>query len=89
MNKEQALDTFWNSFGIPAYDSQTVPPDAVLPYITYQVTTDSFDNQVSLTNSIWYRSTSWKEISDKASEVAERLGIGGEIYGIDNGYTIQ
>lgn len=87
MNKDQALDTFWNSFNIPAYESQTIPPDAVLPYITYQVSTDSFDNRVSLTNSIWYRSTSWREISDKASEIAERLGIGGEVISIDDGYV--
>ena len=71
MNKEQAIHTFWSGFGIPAYDEQTVPDDAVMPYITYRVVTDSIGNVCNLTGSIWYRSTSWKEVSDKAAEVAK------------------
>ena len=35
MNKIQALDSFWNSFGLRAYDSMSVPDDAELPRITY------------------------------------------------------
>ena len=27
MNKAQALDQFWNGFGIPAWDENTVPED--------------------------------------------------------------
>lgn len=87
MDKAQALNTFWNSFNIPAYDSQTIPEDATLPYITYETATDSLDNRVTLTNSLWYRSTSWKDITEKADEIAERIGIGGEIIKIDNGYV--
>lgn len=87
MDKAQALNSFWNSFSIPAYDSQTVPANATLPYITYETVTDSFDNRVTLTNSLWYRSTSWKEITEKANEIAESIGYGGEIIRIDNGYV--
>ena len=34
-NKWQAIDRFWNSFGIPAYDESSVPQGATMPYITY------------------------------------------------------
>jgi hypothetical protein len=37
MNKSQALQSFWESFGIPAYNEYTVPDNAEMPYITYSV----------------------------------------------------
>ena len=51
MTAEQTLHSFWSSFGLTAYDENSVPDDAVLPYITYSVSYDSFDNNVSLTAS--------------------------------------
>ena len=87
MDKAQALNSFFNSFSLPAYDSQTIPADAVLPYITYTTITDSLDYKVSVTASLWYRSTSWREISEKADEIAEKIGVGGEVIKIDNGYV--
>ena len=42
MDKIQALDRFWNAFGIPAYDKNSVPDGAKPPYITYDVASDSF-----------------------------------------------
>jgi hypothetical protein len=74
VNKEQALHAFWSSFGIPAYDEQTVPDNAKMPYITYRVVTDSFENTVNLTGSIWYRSTSWVDVSNKSAEIAKAVG---------------
>ena len=73
MDKAQALNKFWSSFGIPAYDVNTVPDDAVMPYITYETTTDSIDNALSLSGSIWYRQMSWVDVSKKADEIAEYL----------------
>ena len=35
MDKQQAIHGFWSSFGITAYDENSVPDDAELPYITY------------------------------------------------------
>ena len=43
MTAEQTLHSFWSSFGLTAYDENSVPDDAVLPYITYSVSYDSFD----------------------------------------------
>ena len=73
MDKSQAIDNFWNSFGIPAYDENTVPDSATFPRITYNVETDSLDNPVGMNASLWYRSKSWKEISQKADEIGERI----------------
>lgn len=88
MNKEQAIHTFWSGFGIPAYDEQTVPDSAKMPYITYRVVTDSIGNVCNLTGSIWYRSTSWKEVSDKATEVAQAVGqYGFTKLKLDDGYV--
>lgn len=88
MNKEQAIQKLWSSFGIPAYDEQTVPDDAKMPYITYQVATDSIDRVVNLSASIWYRSSSWKDVSNKCDEIARYLAEQGFAkIELDNGYV--
>ena len=87
MNKAQAIDTFWNSFNIPAYDENSVPEDATFPYITYSESTDSIGNVVMLNASIWDRSTSWEGISLKAEEIAQKIAeYGHDTIKIDNGY---
>lgn len=73
MNKAQALQQFWSGFGLPAYAENTVPDNAVLPYITYDVSTDSLDAPMVLNASLWYRSMSWKDISLKAEEIAQYI----------------
>lgn len=73
MDKAQALHNFWSSFGLPAYDENTVPEDAKMPRITYSVATDSIDNKILLSASLWYHSMSWEDISKKAEEIAEAL----------------
>lgn len=77
MDRVQALTAFWKSFNIPAYDVNTVPDNAVTPYLTFEIITDSFGNEVGITNSLWTRSTSWAEISQKAQEIADYIGLGG------------
>lgn len=73
MNKSQAIHNFWSGFGLTAYDEMTVPDDAKMPYITYSVSTDSIDTAVNMHASLWYRTNSWKGISDKAEEIAEAI----------------
>lgn len=72
-DKWQGLQEFWESFDIPAYDENSVPDDAVMPYITYHAEVASFENVLASYASIWYFSTSWADISQKAEEVAEAL----------------
>ena len=75
MNKAQALHSFWNSFGIPAYESTTVNDENTGDfYITYEVVTDSLDKAVPMSASIWQRnSTSWESVSLKAEQISDAL----------------
>ncbi len=73
MTKGQAIQQFWEQFGWVAYDETTVPDDAPYPYITYSVQTDSFDSTVRLTASLWDRTYSWKNISEMAERIAQRI----------------
>ena len=79
MNKAAAIHQFWSGFGLTAYEENTVPSDAVFPYITYQLVTDAFDNDVAMTASMWYRGESWADINAKEREISAYIGIGGVI----------
>ena len=93
MNKEQAIDNFWNSFDVPAFDENTVP-DAeefaemgLTPYprITYELHTDSFGSQTLLRASLWDRSPSWATITALKDKIATRLSRGGQMLSFDDG----
>ena len=83
MNKIQALYTFWAGFGLPAYDENSVPDDAVLPYITYETSSDEFNHKLAQTASLWYRSTSWEAVELKQLEIADYIGKGGVLQSYD------
>ena len=92
MDKAQAIHAFWSSFSWPALDEQSAYDENVLEemeigdrYITYEVLTASFGEPVSLTASLWCRSTSWEEISKKADEIADYIGLGGRLLKTDSG----
>lgn len=85
MTKADAIYQFWSSFGLTAYEENTVPTDAAFPYITYQLVTDSFDREIPLTASIWYRSESWAGINAKTEEISQTISRGGKIIPCDGG----
>ena len=85
MTKAAAIYQFWNSFGLTAYEENTVPDDAAFPYITYQLVTDSFDREIPLTASLWYRSESWTGINAKTEEISHKISHGGKIIACDDG----
>ena len=85
MTKAAAIYQFWNGFGLTAYEENTVPHDAVFPYITYQLVTDSFDREIPLTASIWYRSENWTTINAKTEEISRKISRGGKIIPCDGG----
>lgn len=86
MTKDEALYSFYSSFDLPTYDENTVPTDAKMPYITYNVALDRIGNTVYLSASLWYRSNSWVKIQSKAAEIAKRLSNGGVILPLNEGY---
>ena len=85
MTKAAAIYQFWSGFGLTAYEENTVPTDAVFPYITYQLVTDSFNREVAATASLWYRSESWTAINAKTEEISQKISRGGKIIACDGG----
>ena len=85
MTKAAAIYQFWNSFGLTAYEENSVPDEAAFPYITYQLVTDSFDREAPVTASLWYRSESWTEINAKTEEISQKISRGGKIISCDGG----
>ena len=85
MTKAAAIYQFWSSFGLAAYEENTVPADAAFPYITYQLVTDSFDREVAATASLWYRGESWTAINAKTEEISQKISRGGKIIACDGG----
>ena len=85
MTKAAAIYQFWSGFGLTAYEENTVPEDAVFPYVTYQLVTDSFDREVAATASLWYRGESWTVINAKTEEISAHIGLGGKIIKCDGG----
>ena len=85
MTKAAAIYQFWSGFGLTAYEENTVPTDAAFPYITYQLVTDSFDREIPLSVSIWYRSESWTGINAKTEEISQKISRGGKIISCDGG----
>ena len=76
MDKWQTLQSFWESFDIPAYDEQTTFTDGAepsFPHITYEGTTGVFEQVLTLSASLWYKSSSWAEISQKADEIVRYI----------------
>ena len=85
MTKAAAIYQFWSSFGLTAYEENTVPDDATFPYITYQLVTDSFDREIPIAASIWYRSESWTAINAKTEEISQKISRGGKIIPCNGG----
>lgn len=93
MDKAQAIHAFWASYGWDAIDELSAYDEATMEalgigdkYISYEVSTSNFGEPVALTASLWDRSTSWEEITQKADQIAADIGYGGKVLPIDGGY---
>lgn len=90
MTKAAAVYQFWSSFGLDAYEENSVyqmDEKPTFPYLTYELNTDSFDGEaVALSASLWYRSTSWTQANAKAEEISAAIGRIGKIVECDGGY---
>jgi hypothetical protein len=86
MDKFQAINSFWSSYELPAYDENDLPDEAQMPYITYAASVDNIGNNLILSASLWYRSNSWKDISQKAEAIGRDIGYGFKTIKIDDGY---
>lgn len=87
---EQALNKFWSSFGMPAFDESVTLVNKPFPYITYQVSTGDFDGgDVPLNASIWDTEAqghgALKFLAEKAEEIRVKIGRGGILLPYDDG----
>ncbi len=98
MNKQQAYKTFWNGFGVLAFEENSVPDDSVFealissgaatakyPYIAYQVLIDDIGGTLFPTAAIYDRSSSW-ERSDTLSNTISASIEGMNAIELDEGY---
>ena len=89
MTKASALYNFFSSFGIEAYEETLVPTGEEapkFPYLTYQLITDSFDHEILIPVSLWYRSeASLLALNSKTEEISKRIGRGGIFLDCDGG----
>lgn len=86
MTKAATIQAFWASFGLTAYEENAVPVDAAYPYITYELVTDAFGGETSMSGSLWYHGSSWIEANAKAEEISDYIGYAGKILHSDSGY---
>lgn len=87
MTKGQALFEFFFSFGMPAYESSSVPEDIIFPYITYDNVIDAWGGgEVSITANLWFYTEREDIPNAKAQEISERIGYGGVLLPCDGGY---
>lgn len=91
MTKNAAIQAFFSSFGLSAYPESSVPTSGddmpEYPYLTYEASTDSDFNEISVTASLWYRTEKWTDINAKTEEIAQAVG-GAKILHCDNGGII-
>lgn len=88
MDKWQAQQQFWEGFDLPAYDDQTLfreGDEPAFPHITYEAVNGVLDQSTSVSVSLWYKSPSWREISQKSDEIQAVLS-NGAVIPVDNGY---
>lgn len=75
MDRWQAQYEFWSSFGVPAYEENSVPDekDVSFPYITYSAAASGFDEPVSITASVWDRNSSWSVVDGLADAIEHEI----------------
>lgn len=76
----RALNAFFNSFGIPGYLEDNIPPGAELPYLTYKPTIPGGWNETASFHArLWYPSKGGRapilQTEDTISAVIPRGGL--------------
>lgn len=86
MTKGAALQSFFSQF-MDAYAASSVPNDVTFPYLTYELTTSSWDGgEVGLTVNLWFYTTREDVPNKKAQELSDAIGYGGVTLACDGGF---
>lgn len=90
MTKLQALYAFFSSFGIPAYEENSIYNPQIqpsFPYITYSASTSSFQaGEATLSVSVWSRAYSLQEAETYTDAISSKIGYGGYMQQADDGF---
>lgn len=91
MNKYEALHKFYSSFGIKAFEENSVPDDirtGDMPYLTYEVITSPFDVQnTALSCQIYFKSNSLMKINALTEKIYNALNNGAKLQ-CDTGWIV-
>ena len=85
MTKGAALQSFFDGI-MTSYSASSVPYDATLPYLTYEMITIALNGgEVGLTVNMWFRTTSEKEPNVAVDKLSKAIGLGGVQLPCDDG----
>lgn len=84
----QALYGFFSSFDIPAYPEESIPDNALPPYITYTLSQPYWGEQASIQVRVWYPGNSVAPVFAKADEIMDAISYSGVSIPIENGNVI-
>ena len=73
LDKWSAQNVYWSSFGLPAYQEQTVPENAKMPYLTYQPVNGQLGGVMNASASLYYVGTSWKTIMQEVDQMEKAI----------------
>lgn len=85
MTKAAALHSFFGSFGMTAYPTNNVPDETVFPWLTYEVSTGGFGEEIPITVHLYFHTTSEAVPNAKVEEINSVLKNGGKILHCDDG----
>lgn len=76
MNKAQAIQNFFESFGLTAYPASSVPDNAAFPYLTYENAVTANGRTAYPTVNLWYKTTSEAVLNAKVEQITTAIGQG-------------
>lgn len=82
---QAALNSFFNSFSITAYEQNVVPDNAPYPYATYSAPVNGWAGEVAGSINLYYRETKLTTINAKAKLILDHIGEGGVMVPCTNG----
>ena len=78
MTVDAVIQSFFESFGLPAFPATSVPTSGdekpTFPYLTYIAPTDSDFGRIAVSASLYYRTENWTGINAKVREISEAIG---------------
>ena len=82
-----ALYKFYSSFGLPAFQADTVPDDAALPYITYSYVEPEWETSATHYAQVFMRTNSNEALLAKAGQIVRAIGTRKDLK-CDGGYVV-